>query len=288
MAIQNADKKQLIDVGEIGNASTGDILFDGGEKINAVFNQMYNTFGNKTLSETAEGVGLQTLYGTGYFQKGTQLELSAVIPNGSQYDIDTSSGSQIIRLSKGVRGEFVRFSNSNGSWSVNNPLLISANDSFKGISGQLRVTSPYSIVECWCISDANGVSTWDYSIKSMFGDGVAAINTTVELTTEAKTLSICHKSEYNLIKLLMTASSITGSKQKSSEVNLLVDAVNNIVYNTEFASIRVGGTNDDDEIYDATFSINASGFVTVAVRTSTAGMKLAIKTIDTQKIGVSQ
>lgn len=288
MAVQNEDKKQLIDVGEIGNASTGDILFEGGEKINAVFNQLYNTFGNKALYETAEGVGLQTLHATGYYQKGAQADFIAPIANGSQYDIDTSSGAINIRLSKGVRGEFVRFVNSNGSISVNNPLIIVANDSFRGVSGQLRITSPYSYIECWCISDASGVSTWDYSIKSMFGDSIASINTTVELATSNKTVQICHKSEYNMVKLLMTAVSANNSKQKSSEVNLLIDSVNNIVYNTEFASIRIGGTNDDDEIYDAVFSVNANGYVVVDVKAATAGMKLAIKAIDTQKIGVAQ
>ena len=47
--------KQLIDVGEIGNASTGDILFDGGVKINNDINAIYNAFGDQRKMATANG-----------------------------------------------------------------------------------------------------------------------------------------------------------------------------------------------------------------------------------------
>ncbi|QOI66654.1 hypothetical protein [Erwinia phage FBB1] len=280
--------KKIVDIGEIGNASTGDILYDGGAKINDNFTALFNTFGDKRLAETNNGSGLQVLHATGYFQRGNSADFSSPIPNGSQYDVDTSAGATSIRLAKGKRGELVRFINSSGSISINNPLLIIPNDSFKGISGQLRITSPYTIVTCYCVSDDNGISVWDYSIESMFGDTVATIRKTVELSTVSTPIPICHKSEFNAIKLMMTAMTTNGQKMKSSEVNILIDAVNNKVYNTEFASIIVGNTSEDDEIYDCDFTIGTNGFVNANVKSSTAGMKLAIKTTHTQKIGVAE
>lgn len=281
-------KKQHVDVGEIGNASTGDILYDGGVKINDNFSAIFNAFGDQRYFANNEGENLQVIHATGYFQRGTAQIITDVIPNGSQYDIDTSGGGFAVRLAKGKQGEMVRFINSNGSISVNNSLTIVPNDSFKGVSGNLRITSPYSIVTCLCISDSNGVSVWDYSIQSLFGDTVASIRQTYELSTNNTVIPICHKSEFNTVKLLLTAAAANNSKMKSSEITLLIDALNNKVYSTEFASLRVGATNDDDEIYSCEFSISSAGFVNATVSSPTAGMKLAIKSTHTQKIGVAQ
>lgn len=279
--------KKVVDTGEIGNASTGDILYDGGVKINQNFKAIFDSFGDQRLNTTSDGANQQVIHATGYFQHGTSSDFISPIPNGSQYDIDTSNGSINLRLTKGKRGELVRFSNSNGSFSVNNPLIIVANDSFKGISGPLYITSPYSIVECWCISDSSGVSVWDYSIDNMFGDKINPVNMTVELSTTNKDIQVCHKTEYNTVKLLMTAVASNNKKMKSSEQNILIDPVNNLIYNTEFASLRIGAENEDDEIYDCSFSINNQGYVIASVKTNLAGMKLSIKTIATQKIGVA-
>lgn len=280
--------KKIVDVGEIGNASTGDILYDGGVKINENFSALFNAFSDQRYYSTGNGEGLQVIHATGYFQHGTSADFISSVPNGSQYDIDTTSGAVNVRLSKGKQGELVRFINSNGSFSINNPLIIIPNDSFKGVAGNLRITSPYSIITCICISDSNGTSVWDYSVQSLFGDTVATIRQTYELSSNNTVIPICHKSEFNVVKLLMTAVSNNGSKMKSSEVNLLIDATNNKVYSTEFASIIVGGTDDEDEIYECNFTVAANGYVNATVKSSTAGIKLAIKSTDTQKIGVAQ
>lgn len=280
--------KKIVDTGEIGNASTGDILYDGGVKINENFSALFNAFGDQRYFSTGEGENLQVIHATGYFQHATSAEFISPVANGSQYDIDATAGAVNVRLSKGKQGELVKFINSNGSISVNNPLVIIPNDSFRAVSGNLRITSPYSVVTCVCISDSNGTSVWDYSVQSLFGDTVATIRRTYELSSNNTVIPICHKSEFNAVKLLLTASNTNNTKMKCSEVNLLIDQVNNLVYNTEFASIIVGGVNDEDEIYDCVFSIAANGFVNATVKSTTAGMKLAIKSTHTQKIGVSQ
>lgn len=280
--------KKIVDVGEIGNASTGDILYDGGVKINENFTAIFNAFGDQRYYATGEGENLQVIHATGYFQRGTAQTITDVIPNGSQYDIDTSGGGFAVRLAKGKQGEMIKFINSNGSISVNNALTIVPNDSFKGVSGNLRITSPYSEITCVCISDSNGTSVWDYSVKSLFGDTVASIRQTYELSTNNTIIPICHKSEFNTVKLLMTAASTNNAKMKTSEITLLIDSLNNKVYNTEFASLIVGGTDDEDEIYSCEFSISSAGFVNATVSSPTAGMKLAIKSTHTQKIGVAQ
>lgn len=80
MKFQN--KKRLIDVGEIGNASTGDIIFNGGVKINEVFSDLYNVFGDRRLLKGNDGQNLMILHGTGYYQKLPRSEYTTEIEVG--------------------------------------------------------------------------------------------------------------------------------------------------------------------------------------------------------------
>lgn len=58
--------KTLIDTGIKGNSSTGDILYDGGEKLNINMDSLWNVFGDYRLyDETTHGQGRQTLHAIG-------------------------------------------------------------------------------------------------------------------------------------------------------------------------------------------------------------------------------
>ncbi|ARB05953.1 hypothetical protein fHeYen901_180 [Yersinia phage fHe-Yen9-01] len=281
--------KRVVDVGELGNASTGDILYDGGVKINENFDSVYNAFADQRLFAIDEGANLQLIHATGYYQKTN--DPAAFIPPvsiGSMHDIDTTTGTIYVNLPKGKLGEGVIFVNFNGSISIDNALVIRPNDRFVGVSGELKITSPFVKVECWCVSDSGGVSVWNYSIGSLFGTSYTSVDATYRLTAATpRDIVIAHKDEFRTIKLLLTATSADGRKVKSSEVNLLIDPVNNLVYNTEYASIRLGSTDEEDEIYTADYTVNAQGYITLTARTDVVGIVLAVKTINTQRIGVA-
>lgn len=276
--------KKLIDVGEIGNASTGDILFDGGEKLNNNLNDIYNTFGDQRLND-----GVQILYATGYYQKITSAQLGTPIPNGSMIDVDNtdSTGAAIVSLSRGKLGEGVVIVNMNGSVSSSKPIVVRAFDSFVSLPGELTVTQPYCKISCWCVSDEGGISKWDYSVESLFGEKVIPVDKTFSLTSTDKEIPLFYRNTYDTVKMLITASSVDGTKVKASEILLNTDWAKKAAYFTEYAVIRRGHVNEDDEILSLDFKYVGDNLVAVA-NSTTLNMRLAIKFITTQKIGVAQ
>lgn len=286
MAIQ--EKKQVIDVGEIGNASTGDILFDGGVKLNHNMDSIYNAFGDQRLGAVANGENTQTIHATGYYQKVNQYDFKAPLPIGTMWDVDTTTGAASPILTVGKAGECIVFVNTNGSWSVNTPLVITpSGGGFAQIQGSLTITAPYSKVTCWCVSNTNGVAIWDYSIESLFGNRQATIDKTVSLSGAEGKVKIAHMDEFNFIKLITTASNANGSKLRSSEINLMIDRSTKNVHSTEFAVLRGGALNEEDEIINISFEIDNNSIVNAIVSSPNAGMKLAIKSIATQKLGAA-
>lgn len=284
------EPKKLIDTGEIGNASTGDILFDGGNKINSDFNAIYNAFGDQRKMAVANGTGSdgQIIHATGYYQKHTIAEYATPVKVGTRHDIDTSTVGVKVIIERGELGDCVEFINSNGSISVTNPLTIQAIDSIKGVSGNLVVTSPYSKVTLRCISSDNSTSVWNYSIESMFGQKESPAEGTWNISTSGSVdIPLFHRTEYNMAKLLVTCQSVDGRKIKTAEINILVDSVNSEVISTEYAVMRVGNETEEDEIANIAFSIKTN-YVTATISSSTVGMRAAVKVIATQKIGVAQ
>ncbi|ASD52069.1 baseplate wedge tail fiber protein connector [Pseudomonas phage PspYZU05] len=283
--------KQNIDLGQIGNASTGDILYDGGKKINENFDAVYNSFGDQRMFAADAGSGNMTIHATGYYQKATHpTEYLTPIPLGSLRDIDTTDGAVQVTLAKGKAGECIEFVNSNGSFSVNNPLSIQAIDNFEGLSGNLIVTQPYSKVTCWCISAENNVSVWRYSITSMFSHSVNPIEGTWQIPAGSIPLKlrICNELEFNTIKLLTSAQTSDSSKLRTSEIHLLINSVRNEVYSSEFAVMRQGNTSEEDEIITYSFEIDALGNVNMIFNSTVVGLRVAVKTISALKIGAPQ
>lgn len=284
------EPKKLIDTGEIGNASTGDILFDGGNKINSDFNAIYNAFGDQRKMAVANGTGVdgQIIHATGYYQKHSIAEYATPVKVGTRHDIDTSTVGVKVIIERGELGDCVEFINSNGSISVTNPLTIQAIDSIKGVSGNLVVTSPYSKVTLRCISSDNSTSVWNYSIESMFGQKESPAEGTWNISTSGSVdIPLFHRTEYNMAKLLVTCQSVDGRKIKTAEINILVDTVNSEVISSEYAVMRVGNETEEDEIANIAFSIKEN-YVTATISSSTVGMRAAVKVIATQKIGVAQ
>lgn len=278
--------KREIDIGTIGNASTGDILYDGGDKLNSNFNAVYNMFGDQRFFDNGTAEVNQTLHATGYYQKVTGFDLRTPLAMGTLWDIDTSNGAANPILSTGKPGECVVFVNSNGSCSPTRPIVIQpSGGSFAGVIGGLTITQPYARVECWCISNENNVPIWMYSLRSMFGSYEVPIEVTKPVTSTDSKIDIAHVTEYKTIKLLVTAMTADGLKMRSSEVNLMIDSRTKTVVSTEFAVMRIGNSDEDDEMVDIKYDISAGDTVQMTVKSQYPNMRIAVKSISTQRVG---
>ncbi|QIN95422.1 baseplate protein [Escherichia phage MN01] len=285
----NQTPKLLVDIGEIGNASTGDILYEGGRKLNVDLDSLYNTFGDQRLYSVNNGENSQVLHATGYYQKATNIiEWNSTVALGSMRDVNTAEGVITARIAKGKAGEGVIFINSNGSLSTSMPLEVElqGTDSFlTAATNKMKFTQPYTKITLWCIDDANGVGTWDYKIESMFGNQSVLLDKTYNMSSVVRDIPLAFRADYKTIKLMLTAISTDETKYKASEILLYIDLKDRKVYSTEYAVIKRGQTNEDDEIYAIDFRIDNQDIIQAAISSPTA-MKLAVKVISTQTIGV--
>lgn len=280
--------KKMIDVGQIGNPSTGDPLYDGGVKLNEVITNVYNAFGDVRMLTANEGIGQMVIHPTGYYQKLARTYYSAnPIELGSLHDIDTSTGPITVVLPTGKAGEGCFFINSNGSVSVDRPLVFrpQVGDGIKGVQDQLYITQPYTSVKMWCVKKEGSVTTWDYSVESMFGSKTMPVDATRLITKAASTaIPLFGFSEFSGAKILVYAENITGTVNKMSEVLLAVDRVNRGVYSTEYAVLK----NSNDEMYTLDFTVGAGDVVYANVKATTEDrIKFTIKAIDTIKSGIA-
>ena len=285
----NQTPKLLVDIGEIGNASTGDILYEGGRKLNVDLDSLYNTFGDQRLYSVNNGENSQVLHATGYYQKATNIiEWNSTVALGSMRDVNTAKGVVTARIAKGKAGEGIIFINSNGSLSTSMPLEVElqGTDSFlTAATNKMKFTQPYTKITLWCIDDANGVGTWDYKIESMFGNQSVLLDKTYNMSSVVRDIPIAFRADYKTIKLMLTAISTDETKYKASEILLYIDLKDRKVYSTEYAVIRRGQASEEDEIYAIDFRIDNQDIIQAAISSPTA-MKLAIKVISAQTIGV--
>lgn len=285
----NQTPKLLVDIGEIGNASTGDILYEGGRKLNVDLDSLYNTFGDQRLYSVNNGENSQVLHATGYYQKATNIiEWNSTVALGSMRDVNTAEGVVTARIAKGKAGEGIIFINSNGSLSTSMPLEVElqGTDSFlTAATNKMKFTQPYTKITLWCIDDANGVGTWDYKIESMFGNQSVLLDKTYNMSSVVRDIPIAFRADYKTIKLMLTAISTDETKYKASEILLYIDLKDRKVYSTEYAVIRRGQASEEDEIYAIDFRIDNQDIILAAISSPTA-MKLAIKVISAQTIGV--
>jgi hypothetical protein len=159
-------------------------------------------------------------------------------------------------------------------------------DSFlTAATNKMKFTQPYTKITLWCIDDANGVGTWDYKIESMFGNQSVLLDKTYNMSSVVRDIPLAFRADYKTIKLMLTAISTDETKYKASEILLYIDLKDRKVYSTEYAVIRRGQTNEEDEIYAIDFRIDNQDIIQAAISSPTA-MKLAVKVISAQTIGV--
>lgn len=279
--------KRRIDLGQIGNASTGDILYDGGEKVNSNFDAIYNAFADQRFMSAASGESNMVIHATGYYQKVNQQEFRTPIKLGSQYDVDASQGSVSPILPRGKKGEGCVFVDFGGTVSTETPLVIYVSDgAIDGAPDGLRITTPYTKVEVWCVSDVAGAIKWKARVSSLFGESLYPIEETIEAVSSGTRVKIAHISQYRSVKLLLTASNPDGTKLRQSEVNLLVDTLNKKVYHTEFAVQRVGATENDDFL-TLEFTVDQTNTIYGIFRSTVRNLKVGIKTLSAHRLGAN-
>lgn len=278
--------KQRIDTGEIGNANSGDILFDGGVKLNENLDALYNVFGDIRLYEQGEqGVGRQILHATGYYQHFEPNFYSAgQVEPGSRHDLNTNTSTFTVNLPTAKRGEMVEFFNSNGSFKTN-PIIFKpeAGCSIVG-KNELKVSSPYVHVSFICINDTPNASVWDYRIAPMFGDFSVPVDIVEQISSLNDTIiDLFDKTLYTGIKLIVSAEGIVaGNKERTmSEILLMIDPDTDEVYANEYSVVF-----KNKKIYDLTFSISRNQVSVTAKVPADAGtqnVRMAIKSIETIK-----
>ncbi len=278
--------KKRIDTGTVGNPSTGDILYDGGVKINDNFDSIYDAFADQRLKDVDHGVGRMVIHATGYYQKHPrQFYAGQPVEVGSLHDIDTAQGALTAILPKAKVGEGVIFINSNGSLSTTTPLNIrtQAGDSIGGYANDAVITQPFSKVTVWCTAVEGNRLTWRVGIESMFTDSTTPLDKTVNVTAVATNVAIASKSEYSTIKLITSASNTSGTKMRSNETLLMIDAKAGKVYATEYAVLQ----KTEDELYTVRYFIGSGEKVYAEYKATGENIRLAVKAVDTIKIGVA-
>lgn len=278
--------KKRIDTGTVGNPSTGDILYDGGNKINDNFDSLYDAFADQRFKDIDHGVGRMVIHATGYYQKHQrQSYAGSAVEIGSLHDIDTTQGALIAILPKAKVGEGVVFINSNGSFSATTPLTIrtQAGDSIAGYANDATITQPFSKVTVWCTAIEGNRLTWRVGIESMFTDTTTPLDKTVNVTGVATNVAIAAKTEYNTIKLITTASNTSGTKLRSSETLLMIDAKAGKVYATEYGVLETA----EEELYTVRYFIGSGDKVYAEYKAVGENIRLAVKATDTVKIGVA-
>lgn len=278
--------KQLIDTGIKGNSSTGDILYDGGEKLNTDLNSIWNVFGDYRLfDETIQGQNKQTLHGTGYYQKHTRryyLDSPNGVEMGSLHDIDTTEGKLDLKLPSAKAGEGIVIINSNGSLSIDTPLVINTygSDVIAGHGRTLTIDSPKSKITIWCTRKEAGVGVWEYKIESMFGLQNLAVDKTIKLDTTETEIPMGNKNSYNAVKFMVHAISHDKLKIKSCEILIAIDHLTNEIFKTEYAVLK----NTEEELYDLSFVVDG-GLLKAKVKSNSGNVSFSIKSTDSIKVG---
>ena len=150
---------QLIDLGVKGDPTTGDVLYDGAEKVNNSLNSMYEKFTN-----TAIPLASRVIHVDGYYNIITAPLFTPVdLEIGSKYEIDTTLGIVNLTLPLATKvGESISIRNLSNSWHLY-PVNVSSQTGENIISpGTETLQISNSLSEIKFVIDA--VGSWKVSI----------------------------------------------------------------------------------------------------------------------------
>lgn len=267
--------KDLIDVGIAGDETTGDTLFAGGIKINAMFSEIYNALGKQNSNP-------QLIYATGYYQTPKPSFFNFPVNPGTQVNVDTRNGSITIKLPNGKIGDMIKIRDIYGSW-TNSPVTIQPDgvETIDGSIDPIELGIKFLDVVFVCTDDTPGSVNWTYSLSKLNVRDLRLIEETFSITpTTPVTYRIGTVADFTSFKLLVTGrQSSGGTSVTSSEIHLAQDGTTHVY--TESAVLSTGGT----RVYDIDFSIQ-SGDVLMTISTQVTRARVQVKSTDYTRIDI--
>lgn len=265
--------KNLLITGVAGDNTTGDTLYNGATKLNAMFSEIYNAFGQ-------QGVNPQDVHATGYFQTPARSYYTYPVDRGSQLNVDTRNGVLTVKLPNGKIGEMVKLRDPFGSWATN-PISVKA-DGIEEIDGALTpivLNSNFIEVVFVCVNDTPGQVNWTYSMRSLMDRDIRLIDKVFVYTPATpQVYNIGSTTSFTSAVLIVTGLQRTGGTAvTSSEIHVAHDGTT-YVYN-ESSVLSTGST----RVYDIDFSIQ-SGSVIMTLTTTLPQVKVAVRSTDFTRI----
>lgn len=267
--------KDLINTGVAGDSTTGDTLFTGGNKANAMFEELYSAF-------SKQGANPQIIHATGYYQTPARSYYTFPINAGSQLNVDTRNGALTVKLPNGKAGEMIKLRDTFGSWG-NSPITVQADglEEIDGGIGTLLFDIPFIEVTFVCTDDTPGSVNWTYSLKSIMDRDLRLVDKTF-IVTPASPVSyiVGNVTAFTSVKLLVTGLQQSGgTAATSSEIHLTQDGTTHV-----YTESSVLGTSPS-RVYDIDFSIQ-SGSVVMTLTTTLAQAKVAVRSTDYTRIAL--
>ncbi|MNC19473.1 Bacteriophage T4 gp9/10-like protein [compost metagenome] len=264
--------KDLINTGVAGDSTTGDNLFTGGNKVNQMFEEIYNAFGK-------QGANPQIIHASGYWQTPSRSSYTFPIAAGSQISADTRNGSLVVKLPNGKVGEMVRIRDIYGSW-TNSPITVRPDglEKIDGMLGDQVFGIAYTELTFVCIQDDVGSVNWTYSLRLMNERELRLIDNLFVLTPSTPVTYVIGPTDlFVAAKLLISGRQTSGGTSvTSSEIHLAHDGITNVY--TESSVLGTGIT----RVYDVDFSIQ-SGNVLMTLSTTLAQAKVQVRSTDFTK-----
>jgi hypothetical protein len=265
--------KNLLITGVAGDNTTGDTLYNGATKLNAMLSEIYDAFG-------LQGSNPQDIHATGYYQTPARAYYTYPVEAGSMLNVDTRNGVLTVKLPNGKIGEMVKLRDPFGSWATN-PISVKA-DGIEEIDSLLTpVVLNINFIEVTfvCINDTPGQVNWTYTLKSLMDRDVRLVDSVFVLTpSNPVTYTIGSTASFTSAQLFITGLQRTGGTAvTSSEIHLAHDGTTH-VYN-ESSVLSTGTT----RVYDIDFSIQ-SGSVIMTITTTLPQVKVAVRSTDFTRI----
>lgn len=236
--------KKLIDLGTPGDETSGDTLNAGGSKINDNVESLWNTFSDD------DGKLIGTLPFTRNYNYANALQ-----PN-RQYDVDTTSGSLIVRLapaSEGIykTGDTITLRDYKGNWYNANVALVVQNDD-GSISGNTQVAFRNSLIEVTLVCVDGVANEWVYSITSLVERTYKEVDITRSVTPTNPLQEVIYRTDvFHSMKFLITASSNVDPNHKSVSEILVTDDGTDAIF-TDYANLNT--TPDNEPVVNISFT----------------------------------
>ncbi|ATI17409.1 putative baseplate wedge tail fiber connector [Aeromonas phage P19] len=298
--------KELVDTGVRGQEGTGDTLHDGGLKLNQDINSIWNVFGDYRIGKTSGfGNRVQTLHGTGYYQKHTRAYYAGAeqpsgnpVEFGSMHDLSVirdGTGDLTITLPQGSGhgGECIEFVNTDGSvgFGAGKEVIIRTSGSGDtiGASGNRLVVNRSNFkLTLWVAEASPAGSKWNYKLESIYGDSATSYSATITgiAVGADRNVVLFSKPQFNAVKhMIFVTQRGVGALQESCETLLMVNNTSTAdtkVYSTEYARLRTKTPDKAEEnlLFEASYSITGNSVLLTIKNISQSTIDVYIKSID--------